>query len=418
MRHHAIVSHFGSPLYVYRLAEVDAALGDLRSMLPSPASVYYSLKANPHPAIAARLADSGCLAEVSSRGELQTALGAGFDPSAEILYTGPAKTPREVAFALSCGVQRFSAESLADLRRIGAAARAIDVVARCLIRISCPDGARGGIHMHAGRSARFGVPLDTLLSNLDAFTAVGGVEIIGAHFFPLSNAERGDDLLAEFRTSISAARRLRAAGLPMAALDLGGGFPAVWGREGDRVVFPAQAAELSALLDGALPGWRDGEPAVAFESGRYLSAHCGALVSTVVEARHLDGRSFVLLDAGINHLGGMTALGRMLRVRLEPRLESLHGRPSADTRQVTLAGPLCTPADLHGVDIELPEAEPGDLVVFPAVGAYGLTASLIGFLSHALPAEVVVDGDRVASATRLHLERRDATNAVPRSIWE
>jgi diaminopimelate decarboxylase len=418
MRHRALVSRFGSPLYIYQLAEADAALADLRSMLPAPATVCYSLKANPHPAIAARLAHGGCHAEVSSCGELEAALEAGFDPPSEIIYTGPAKTPREISFALSRGVRRFSAESIADLRRIGAGARTAGTVAQCLIRVSCTDGARGGIHMHAGPSARFGVPLDTLVSSVEEFKAISGVEIVGAHFFPVSNAEREEDLLAEFRTSISAAQQLRAAGLPMAVLDLGGGFPAAWGKRGERVVARGQAAELATLLDSSVPGWRNGQPAIAFESGRYLSAHCGVLVSTVTEVKHHNGRTFLLLDSGINHLGGMTALGRMLRTRLEPRLEPPHGARRSDAGPVTLVGPLCTPADLHGVDIELPEAETGDLVVFPAAGAYGLTASLIGFLSRPLPAEVVLDGDRVASATRLRLERHNATLPEPWSPLE
>jgi diaminopimelate decarboxylase len=55
--------------------------------------------------------------------------------------------------------------------------------------------------------------------------------------------------------------------------------------------------------------------------------------------------------------------------------------------------------------VELPGVEAGSVLVFPNVGAYGLTASLLGFLGHAAPAEVVLDGTRVVSATRLALRR-------------
>jgi diaminopimelate decarboxylase len=48
---------------------------------------------------------------------------------------------------------------------------------------------------------------------------------------------------------------------------------------------------------------------------------------------------------------------------------------------------------------------PGDLVVVPNVGAYGLTASLLGFLGHTPPAEVVVRGDTVLDVSRLRLVR-------------
>jgi diaminopimelate decarboxylase len=72
---------------------------------------------------------------------------------------------------------------------------------------------------------------------------------------------------------------------------------------------------------------------------------------------------------------------------------------------VDLAGPLCTPADLLGTGVELPGLRIGDVLPIPNVGAYGLTASLLGFLSHPAPVEVVVDGAETVSVTRLRLHR-------------
>jgi diaminopimelate decarboxylase len=57
---------------------------------------------------------------------------------------------------------------------------------------------------------------------------------------------------------------------------------------------------------------------------------------------------------------------------------------------VTVVGCLCTPLDLLGDDIRLPEAEIGDLIVIFQQGAYGLTASPTAFLGHPAPAEVLV----------------------------
>jgi diaminopimelate decarboxylase len=39
----------------------------------------------------------------------------------------------------------------------------------------------------------------------------------------------------------------------------------------------------------------------------------------------------------------------------------------------------------------LPETRPGDLIAVLQSGAYGLSASPVGFLSHPTPAEVLVD---------------------------
>ena len=73
-----------------------------------------------------------------------------------------------------------------------------------------------------------------------------------------------------------------------------------------------------------------------------------------------------------------------------------------------VAGPLCTPLDTWARSAPLSPVRPGDVVAVPNVGAYGLYASLVAFLGHPLPAEVVVDGDRPGRApevSRLVLTR-------------
>ncbi|HEV8502007.1 MAG TPA: pyridoxal-dependent decarboxylase, exosortase A system-associated, partial [Casimicrobiaceae bacterium] len=62
------------------------------------------------------------------------------------------------------------------------------------------------------------------------------------------------------------------------------------------------------------------------------------------------------------------------------------------TRRETasVVGPLCTPLDLLADRMDLAQAEEGDLVVVFQSGAYGMTASPAGFLSHPPAAEVLV----------------------------
>ena len=55
-----------------------------------------------------------------------------------------------------------------------------------------------------------------------------------------------------------------------------------------------------------------------------------------------------------------------------------------------MVGPLCTPLDLLAERMELARAVPGDLIVVLQSGAYGRSASPLGFLSHPEPAEVLV----------------------------
>src|SRR3989442_2461657 len=93
------------PAYVYDLAEVRRAHALLRSALPQPSELFYSLKANPHPRVVGALVGLGCSAEVCSPGELAAALEAGVATD-RVLYTGPGKRDDEVTAPLAAGVRR------------------------------------------------------------------------------------------------------------------------------------------------------------------------------------------------------------------------------------------------------------------------------------------------------------------------
>ena len=161
-------------------------------------------------------------------------------------------------------------------------------------------------------------------------------------------------------------------------------------------------AGLEKVLDAEFSGWRAGTPEIACESGRYLAGDCGTLVCTVVNVKESRGRRFVILDAGINTLGGMSGLGSLLPVSV-----GLNGAtPDGERSPATLVGPLCTPGDILARNVSLPPLAPGDVVTIPNAGAYGMTASLVMFLGHPAPIEVVVHGHQVVSVSRIEFHRK------------
>ncbi|MEW9533743.1 phosphopantetheine-binding protein [Microbispora sp. NPDC049125] len=407
-----LIARFGSPLYVYDLARVRAALDDLRAALPRGAKVLFSLKANPHPDLARVLRLGGCHGELSSVGELATALAAGFSP-ADCLYTGPGKTAEEIGEAVALGVRRFSVESDRDLRRVGAVAAAAGVVAHCLLRVNGARAAGGAGMRMTGVASQFGFDIETLPYNGDP--DVPGTRVVGFHFFPLTNAQDEETLCAELEGSVRAAALLqKERGLPVDVLDIGGGFSAPYARAGERPVYRTLRPRLEAALDEHFPDWREGAPQVYFESGRYLVADCGRLLCTVTDVKESRQATYAVLDTGIHHLGGMSGLGRLLPLSAVPHTvdggderDDAGGPRDGEPGAVTLAGPLCTPADVLSRSVEVTDLRPGAPLVIPNVGAYGLTASLLGFLSRPAAREVVLDGDHVASVSRLTLQRTE-----------
>ncbi len=391
-----LLRQYGSPLYVYQLEAAEQAYADLRATLPMPSTLYYSLKANPHPALVRALRLAGCQAEVSSTGELDAALAAGFR-GADLLFTGPGKTTADLHEAFGRGVRRYSAESVVELRRIGAAAVAHGTEASVLLRVN--SAAAGGTSLRmTGAATQFGVDEDQIVADPGQFLGIPGTVLDGLHLFPISNARDEDGLIDSLRSSIALAGRLRdETGLPMRVVDLGGGFATPYAAPGARPVYPRLRAAVCAALDDHLTGWRTGEVEIAFESGRYLVGDSGRLAATVLDVKRSRDQTFVVLDAGIHHLGGMSGLGRLARAGATP------DPGPGGTSTVTLVGPLCTPADVLGRAVQAPKLNAADTVVFPNTGAYGLTASLVAFLGRMAPAEVVLHGPRVVGATRMLL---------------
>jgi diaminopimelate decarboxylase len=82
-------------------------------------------------------------------------------------------------------------------------------------------------------------------------------------------------------------------------------------------------------------------------------------------------------------------LGQTIKRNYPVALVNKLDSPSSDI--VDVAGPLCTPLDVLARGVTLPQAEIGDLVGIFQSGAYGRTASPLGFLSQPTPPEVWIE---------------------------
>lgn len=409
-----------TPAYVYDVAEVRRNHRRLRSALPEPATLFYSLKANPHPALLTQLRAGGARPEVCSTGELDAALEAGWAPG-EVLYTGPGKSDAEIRHALGRGVRLFSVDSPYAIGQLDGLAGAGGMRAECLLRINDDQPVPGQGLAMTGVASQFGADAGWVLAEPERFTGGSHARVVGLHLYMGTNLSSVDDLFGQFARSLDTAHRLdrvlAAHGVRLRTLDLGGGFGAPFAKSGPTADFSALRPRLTALFDAELPGWREGAPQVAFESGRYLVGTAGTLLTSVLDVKRSHGKDIVILESGIHHLGGMSGMRRL--PPLFPHLvhtarrddEPGGAEPTGAALDALVAGPLCTPLDTWTRGAQLPALRPGDLMAVPNVGAYGLYASLVAFLGHPLPAEAVVDSERPGrppQVSRLSLTRTTA----------
>jgi diaminopimelate decarboxylase len=399
-----IADKFGTPLFVYDASVLDRKWTQLRETLPPEFSICYSVKANPNRTILRRFLDKGAGLEVASAGELAQALAAGCPPE-RVLFAGPGKTEAELEAALAAGVGEIHVESALEARRMIAVAHRLGVRARAGLRVNPGAEVQGGAMRMGGKPAPFGVDEESLDEVTDTLLADSAVDFRGLHIFSGTQILDATVLVNQYRRGLEIARRLAARlGRPLATLDFGGGLGVPYFATESPLDMHKLREQLQALMaeiegDRRLAGTR-----FLVEPGRYLVAEAGIYVARVNDIKVSRGKTFYILDGGMNHhLAASGNLGQVIKRNFPLAVVNRLGEPASHT--VDVVGPLCTPLDTLARDAALAPAEVGDLVGIFQSGAYGLSASPLGFLSHATPAEVLaVDGVGTLIRPRLRWE--------------
>ena len=393
-----LLERYGSPLYVYDLDEAERQAKALFGLLPPSSQILYSVKANPIPELCAALRTAGCRVEIAAPSELKVVQEAGFAPD-QILCSGPGKTASVVREMLLGGVSHFSCDSWYDLERLSAVARETKRPAKALLRLQVSGLPAGSVGVGAMQSHFGADPADLLNGGAARVRALRGAELAGIHIYLGGQIQSADKLAGTFEHAIDLAERIVEAGVPLRLLDLGGGFPWPFGTTDA----PIDISALPEKLDRVNTQRRlTADAQLWFESGRYLVASCGTLLSTVLDVKvALGGKTHIILDTGMVHLGGMAGLGRIYRAVAS--IEPLAGPNGEELQSVDVVGPTDYALDYVARDTTVPSLKAGDVVAIPNVGAYGLTASLVAFAGLQPPAEVCCRGTSIVAAHRLRM---------------
>ncbi|TIV79035.1 MAG: diaminopimelate decarboxylase, partial [Mesorhizobium sp.] len=347
-------------------------------------SICYAVKANGNLAILTLLAELGCGMDIVSGGELERALAAGVPPP-RIIFSGVGKTREEITRALDAGIHQFNVESASELDLIADVAASRNVCAPVALRVNPDVDALTHDKISTGRKGdKFGIDLEQA-SELYAravasafLNPVGLALHIGSQIMDLEPYRRAYARIARL------AEELRAAGLPVRRLDLGGGLGISYGHG-----TPPDLGSYAGVVRDTV-GRLCAELTV--EPGRRLVGEAGVLLTEVLHIKPAEGADIVVVDAGMNDLA-RPALYEALHpvTMLRPR-----GGP---TRPCRIVGPVCESADAFGLYAQLPALMPGDRIAFLSAGAYG-AAMASTYNARPLVPEILVDGSRYAIIRR------------------
>ncbi len=373
----SLAGRFGTPTYVYSQAAILGNFATIRRGLERVAPlICYSVKANSNLNILRLLAQAGAGFDIVSGGELARTRAAGAEMS-RVVYSGVGKTQDEIDAGLAAGILMFNVESAGELEVIEARARNAGTRARVSLRINPDVEAHTHPYISTGEVIhKFGVPKDEAMELYRRAAASPHLKVVGAACHIGSQILEIEPFLEALDELMHLAEILRAEGIALEFLDLGGGWGVRYGSE-----TPLDAARLMTALGERLAG---SPYRLILEPGRALVAEAGILLARVLYVKRRATKSFVVVDAGMNDLMRPALYGSYHEIL---PVEKRGGPPLV----ADVVGPLCETGDFLAQDREMTEVEPGDLVAIMTAGAYGFVLAS-NYNSRPRPAEVLVSG--------------------------
>ncbi len=395
----ALVTKYGSPLYVYSQATLTDHYNKLDTALASvDHQICFAMKSNSNLAVIRTLGNLGSGFDVVSGGELARTIAAGGDPS-KCVFAGVGKTEEEIAFALKQGIYSFNVESEPELQRISRVATRVKKVAPIAVRVNPNVDAGTHAKITTGTYAnKFGIQFEQVAGVYARAAKLPNLRLRGLQMHigsqltdvkPFRQAvEKVAPMVAELNAKYGFDFFSIGGGIGIVYKDALASGEAKWWKtpEGRKVLTPQRYA------DTLLPTLRSLGLKVVLEPGRFLSGNAGVLITRVEFIKRTGKKNFVIVDAAMNDL-------------IRPAFyDSFHQIVPLKKRGGALissdvVGPICESGDYFAKDRPLPKVGEGDHLALLSAGAYGSVMSS-NYNSRALTAEVLVNGTKSALVRR------------------
>lgn len=338
-----------TPLLILYRSKIRENLERMAAALPGVA-IHYAIKSNNHSAVLEEVARTGHRFDVSSFQELKLAIEAGGHPEEQI-HSHPIKSPYEIADAIKAGVNLFVVDNPDEIDKFISYAGKV----RLLIRFKV-ENDQAVVNL----SYKFGCLPSEVIALAEKIKECG-LEYYGLAFHVGSQCMTNNVYLTAIDISTDLIGQLKARGLETTLLDIGGGFPVPYTESVPTI------EDFCRPISQRLAEKIDPSIKMACEPGRYISGTAVTLVTSVIGKSVRSGRRWYFLDDGL--YGSFSG-----RLYDHCKYQILTNRNTTWKRSV-LAGPTCDSFDVIYRDIILPPLGVGDLLMFPAMGAYCAVSS-------------------------------------------
>lgn len=381
---------YHNSFYLYEESCILDSIRRLKDNFPG-AQFLYSMKCNPAGRVLDTVFSQGIGADAASLGEVDAAWKRGVSPDL-IYFSAPARTEADLRAAWGrCVLIADSLHELEMIRRIAAEKGETPAIG---VRIN-PDFTFAA---DEGVAGKFGIDEAALWS-----ADLSGLDIVGIHVHAKSQ-ELSADVLAHYYENMFALieRVQQHLGVTLHFANFGSGLGIPFAPDEEPLDVVGLGKRFQEMRRVCAEKWP--QLKILIESGRYIVGKSGTYVTRVLDKKVSHGKTFVLLYGTLNGFA-RPAVGEMVRslsdhpYPYEPIFT--HVQASAllpltdhtETETVTLAGNLCTSADIIARDVTLPRMDIGDGLALDNAGCYAAVMTPMQFAFLTPPAQLFLTAD-------------------------
>ncbi len=368
-----LVKKYGTPLYLYdegRIRErCKTYLDAVRVAFDGKGKVLYASKAASFKRLYEIMKEEGMGIDVVSRGEIFTAIRAGF-PLCRAYFHSNNKTDEDIVYAIDSGVGYFVVDNEEELYAIEKFAGQKDIVQKVLLRITPGIDPHTYAAVATGKvDSKFGSAIET--GQADSITRVAlslpHIKLMGFHchvgsqIFDSDVYIRAAEVMLEFVCHIS-----DVFGYSARELDIGGGYGVRYIESQPEIDIAQNIAEVAQFMKNKAAELGIELPEIAFEPGRSISADAGMTLYTVGTVKRIPGyKTYVSVD------GGMTDNPRYALYGSPYTILPVSGKHTKTEERVSVVGRCCESGDILQENIPMPtDIARGDIIACLTTGAY------------------------------------------------
>jgi diaminopimelate decarboxylase len=334
--------------------------------------ILYAGKAFLVKAICNILKEEGLSLDISSGGELYTALSAGFPPD-KIFFHGNNKSYEEIEFAIKEKIGTMMVDNEYELELIDQIAKKLKSKIEIMLRVTPGIDTHTHKYIQTGQvDSKFGIDISKVPDFIKKVLSKEHIGYSGLHCHLGSQIFDLSPYVLAIKELVKLIKKIKdIEGIDTPNLNLGGGLGVKYIKSDSP---PSIENFVNLIVDNVENEVRKNNlimPKILIEPGRSIVAEAGITLYTIGTIKEIPGiRKYLIVDGGMADNPRPILYQAKYEAVLVNKINS-----NLPEEVVTIAGKCCESGDILIKDLKVPAVVPGDLLVVFITGAYHYSMS-------------------------------------------